>query len=237
MATLPLYYRTYLTLRDRIVNGDYDPQQPLPGEQQFAADLGVSRATLRRAFDLLAEEGLVERRQGKRTYPRVLGYEARRQRRNLELGSSVTGYKNLFPGTVEMDLQQVSPDSELRLQFGRRKLGRVIRVRTSAGKPYCFVVTYLPLTIAAKIDWPALGRTPVISAVESAGYPFAKVEQVITATVADEQSAAALNVPLGSALLRISGLFLDGKGGAVMRKDGYFLPDSFEYRTTVHKKS
>lgn len=233
MATLPLYYRTYLTLRDRIVNGDYRPQSPLPGEQQLAEGLGVSRATLRRAFELLQEEGLLERRQGKRTYPRVLGYEARRQRRNLDLGSGVAGYQGVFSGKVEMAVQQVSADTELRSQFGRRRLGRVARVRTSNSKPYCRVVTYLPLSIANKIDWPALGRTPVISAVEAAGYPFAKVEQVITATVADEVSAVAISVPLGSPLLRVSGLFSDAEGRAVMRKDGYFLPDSFEYRTTI----
>ncbi|NND54560.1 MAG: GntR family transcriptional regulator [Gammaproteobacteria bacterium] len=237
MATLPLYYRTYLALRDRIVNGDYDPQQPLPGEQQFAVELKVSRATLRRAFELLAEEGLIERRQGKRTYPRLLGYESKQQRRNLELGSSVTGYRGLFPGTVDMDVQQVKADAELRAQFGRRRLGRVMRVRTSKGAPYCFVVTFLPLSIADKIDWPALDRTPVISAVEAAGYAFVKVEQVITATVADEESAAAINVPLGSPLLRVSGLFIDKQGDAMMRKDGYFLPDSFEYRTTVYNKA
>jgi DNA-binding GntR family transcriptional regulator len=46
----------------------------------------------------------------------------------------------------------------------------------------------------------------------------------------------ALNVPVGSPVLRVSGLFIDTDGNAVMRKDGYFHPESFEYRTTLYKQ-
>jgi DNA-binding GntR family transcriptional regulator len=46
-------------LRDAIVNGDFQPGQPLI-ETELAAQLGTSRAPLREALQILSTEGLVE---------------------------------------------------------------------------------------------------------------------------------------------------------------------------------
>ncbi|MEU3183157.1 GntR family transcriptional regulator [Streptomyces sp. NPDC006923] len=46
-------------------------KEPLPTEQQLARDQGVSVNTVRRAVDLLVQEGLVYRRQGSGTYVSV----------------------------------------------------------------------------------------------------------------------------------------------------------------------
>ena len=76
----------------------------------------------------------------------------------------------------------------------------MVRIREQRGRPYCFVVTYMPLEIADRIDWKRLGARPVITAAVQAGYPFVKTEQVISATVADEEAAKALGIPIGSPL-------------------------------------
>ena len=238
MSVLPLYHRVFLALRDQIINGVYDLSSPMPSESELCAEFDVSRATVRRAFELLEEEGLVERRQGARTYAKALGYKASQQRRNLDLLAREQNHLALLPGEIRQQYEVIEPDKETWRQFGKpERLGRVVRVREQDGAPYCYVVTYMPLDVADRIDWQSLGSTPVITAAADAGFPFVKTEQVITATVADEDTAVALDVPLGSPLLRISGLFIDATDRAVMRKDGYFLPDSFEYRTTIYNKS
>lgn len=235
MSVLPLYHRVFLALRDQIVNGIYDHRKPMPSENQLCAEYDVSRATIRRALEVLEEEGLVERRQGARTYARALGYKASNQRRNLDLLARKKNHLDLLPGDIQQKYKIVRPDKITSRQFDKReKLGRVVRVRKQRGKPYCFVVTYMPLEIADRIDWQNLGAKPVITAAVEAGFPFVKTEQVITATVADEESAAAMDAPLGSPLLRVSGLFVAADGNAVMRKDGYFHPESFEYRMTLY---
>ena len=236
MSVLPLYHRVYLSLRDQIVNGVYDCQKPMPGENNLSAEFNVSRATIRRALGLLEEEGLVERRQGVRTYPKAVGYKASQQRQNLDLLGRKKNYLDILPGDIRQHYEVVTPDKQLWRQFGKQdKLGRVERMRESRGKPYCFVVTYMPLEIANGIAWENLGSKPVITAAIEAGYDFVKVEQTITATVADEDSAAAMRAPIGSPLLRVSGLFVGADGSAIMRKDGYFHPNSFEYSMTLYK--
>jgi len=235
MNTLPLYHRIFLSLRDRILQGEYDWQEPMPAEARLAEDFGASRATIRKAMGLLEEEGLIIRSQGARTYARAVGYSNATRKQNLSEISHDETYRELFYGNIDQHYMVVQVGKELSRQFNKQtKLGRVARVREDKGKPYCYVVTYLPLHIADKIRWDELGATPVLSAAGEAGFDFVKVDQAITATSADEETAAALDVPIGSALLRISGLFVDEAGESVMRKDGYFHPDSFEYRTTVY---
>ena len=238
MSIVPSYHRVYLTIRAQILNGDCDWRNPLPGESALAKEHAVSRGTIRRALGLLEEEGLVERRQGARTYAKPLTYRATNQRRNLDLVGRDENHLEFFAGDIEQHYEVVVPDKELAKQFpGQSKLGRVARAREASGKPYCFVVTYMPLSIADRIDWQNLGSTPVITAAAQAGFDFVKTEQVITATIASEESAAALRVSVGSPVLRVSGLFIDTSDVAVMRKDGYFHPENFEYRTTLYKSA
>lgn len=60
----PLYIQLQHALRDAIVQRVLGPDEALPSERQLAADLNVSRITVRKAIDGLADEGLLERRQG-----------------------------------------------------------------------------------------------------------------------------------------------------------------------------
>lgn len=60
----PLYLQLQQSLRAAIEQRILNPDQALPSERQLAADLAVSRITVRKAIDGLADEGLLERRQG-----------------------------------------------------------------------------------------------------------------------------------------------------------------------------
>lgn len=50
-----------------ILNGDYPPGTALPGERDLAAQLGLTRPTLREALQRLARDGWITIRQGKPT--------------------------------------------------------------------------------------------------------------------------------------------------------------------------
>src|SRR6478752_7504269 len=60
----PLYQQLQRALREAIEKRVLGPDDALPSERQLAADLGVSRITVRKAIDGLAEEGLLVSRQG-----------------------------------------------------------------------------------------------------------------------------------------------------------------------------
>ena len=58
----------YLQLRDDIQRGEYPAGSKLPSESEFCAQLKISRGTLRKALELLAEDGLIHSVHGKGVY-------------------------------------------------------------------------------------------------------------------------------------------------------------------------
>ncbi len=57
-------------LRKRVEAGEWSGARRLPTERDFAAEYGVARNTVRRAFDQLEADGLLMRRVGRGTYLR-----------------------------------------------------------------------------------------------------------------------------------------------------------------------
>ena len=64
----PAYLQLSHGLAAAIRAGELRPGAALPSERDFADRLGLSRMTVRRAFEALAADGLVEQRQGSGTY-------------------------------------------------------------------------------------------------------------------------------------------------------------------------
>ena len=62
------YAALAVAMRARIVAGEWPPGSAIPAEQTLAAEHGVALGTMRRALDLLAEQGLVERVHGRGTF-------------------------------------------------------------------------------------------------------------------------------------------------------------------------
>ena len=57
-------------LRARVIAGEWPPGSALPAEQTLASEHGVALGTMRRALELMAELGLIERIHGKGTFVR-----------------------------------------------------------------------------------------------------------------------------------------------------------------------
>ncbi len=62
---IPLYVTVYEIISQWLTEGKYKPGDKLPGENVLAAQLQVSRGTLRQAMLLLQEDGLISNHQGK----------------------------------------------------------------------------------------------------------------------------------------------------------------------------
>ena len=65
---IPLYKQLLAEVRTRIVAGEWPNGSKLPTEAELAAELGVSRVTIRQALSAAVEAGLVVRVPGKGTY-------------------------------------------------------------------------------------------------------------------------------------------------------------------------
>ena len=66
----PLYEQVHDALRSRILAGEWEPREPLPGEASLARELGVSIGTVRKAMDQLTRDNIVVRERGRGTFVR-----------------------------------------------------------------------------------------------------------------------------------------------------------------------
>ncbi len=64
----PLYQQIYQLLRQKILEGQWRPDEMLPSEASLMKQYNVSRATVRQALDELVSDGLIYRRQGRGTF-------------------------------------------------------------------------------------------------------------------------------------------------------------------------
>ena len=91
----PLYQQIYTLIRNEITSGQIQPHSRLPAEQDLVQRLGVSRITVKRAFNELAVSGLVTRHRGRGT---IVTFDA--------AAPTVKGsFENLFEGLKRMGLE------------------------------------------------------------------------------------------------------------------------------------
>ena len=102
-------------LAERITSQEYSPGSRLPSESDLAAELRVSRASVRSALARLAAEGLVLRRQGDGTY--VIAHVDHVPTRLGGLWNFIRLIENSgYAARIELLAQEVRPIAEQELQ-------------------------------------------------------------------------------------------------------------------------
>jgi GntR family transcriptional regulator len=69
-SAVPVYRQLAGILRDAIESGELAPGMPLPSESSLMQEHEISRDSVRKAMDVLRDEGLVVTVQGKGTFVR-----------------------------------------------------------------------------------------------------------------------------------------------------------------------
>ena len=230
-------HRIFLLLKDAIMSGRIEPGQKLPGELKLAEQHKVSRVTVRRALQALREAGLVARRPG-------IGTIVLEQPLDARLTASVS---NLLPNMVRM-----SEASDVRLlEFGyveptgvvRERLGlasgervqRSIRVRSMNGKPFSHLVTHVPARIALNYNEADLADTPLFVLLERSGVQVSQATQTISAVLADQDVAQALEVAVGSPLIALTRVVCDQDGRGVEHLDALYRPDRYRFQIELNR--
>lgn len=168
---LARYAALAAALRQRVVRGEWLPGSALPAEQALAAEHGVALATLRRALELLVEQGLIERIHGKGTFVRS-GIAGASMLRFFRFGEGVAGQ---LPASRILSRTVLAAPADaaraLGLAPGESAL-RLQRLRLIDGEPCLLEHIWLPLDLFdalapredapaaadadAPHDWPAL---------------------------------------------------------------------------------
>lgn len=206
---IPLYYQLENLLREKIMSGKFVEGDRLPTECELIQQYGVSRITVRQALTALADEGLIERRQGRGTFVA----ERRTKRRTFEGQTHLTGSLDEVIAMGQdtpvkvIELNRIEADQHeaelLGLQPGA-PVYRIKRLRSLDGKPYSFIINYLAAELGARLTREDLSSGALLQLLEKKfGIQLKDAKQQITAALADPYVAGLLDVRVGSALLCI----------------------------------
>jgi len=230
---LPKYHQIYLVLREQLAEGRFS--DGLPPELRLVQQFGVARATVRKALERLAAEGLIDRRPGRGTRPRHQAVDA--------AGAAAAGARlaGLLENIVHMGLQtrvsvlacsmvQASPAVAQRLALpARARVQKAVRVRATHEGPLSHITTWVPHELSRGFG-KILAKKPILMLLEESGVRVGGPHQTISARLADAQVAAHLGVAVGSALLAVRRLIHDEQGRPVQWLHGLYRPDRYEYQ-------
>ncbi|CAN5489360.1 GntR family transcriptional regulator [soil metagenome] len=232
---LPLHAQIDALLRDLIRRPEYAGGSLLPDEVSMARQLGVSRSTLRAGMQKLIFEGLVERRQGHGTRvvkPPLQSGVAEWHSLTGEMraqGVEVTNY------TLSVAL--VDPDEETRnaLQLKtERKVWQIRRLRGWMEERVVLTVSWMHPRLGIRGD--EAFDHPLYNVIEEAsGIIPVRSQEDITACLADDELAVALDVTPGSALLLRKRITLDENDEPVEYNVNWYRSDIHSLRMDLRR--
>ena len=185
-------------LRTGIERGAHAPGELLPSESELRTTHDASRVTIRRALELLREEGLVDSRQG-------VGWFVAAQPLRQTLARLGTIEEQLSASGVEperrvLDFAFVPASGRAAEVFGAGDVLRVRRVNLADGSPFARVTVWCPADLAEELSRADVERQTFIGLllVELGG-----ATQTIGAAVASPADAELLQAPAASPVLRV----------------------------------
>ncbi len=231
---LPLYYQIKHTIRNWMLNKEFNPGQKIPSTYQLAKTFKVNHLTVRQAIDELVQEGFLISKRGSGTF--VSDDE------NLihSLSIEITGFMdeifyeiqkaktesvvmNEIPATtVVREMLALSPAAETVIQ--------IKRVRLLRGKSFNYAVNYLPVEIGSRVIEEELYKKPLLQILEQdLNIEFTNAYQTIQASFADQEISEHLKVPSGSPTLFIERIMYTKKNKPIEVLHAWYRGDSFKY--------
>ncbi len=202
---IPKYFQLANILREKIQNGEFEPQDAIPSERQLEEQYNLSRPTIRQAIDLLERQGFLYRIHGKGTFvspPKL-------QKGMLELTSFSEDMRNrgLEPGQQILDFGYVLPNTKIVQQLGLSgtdiKVLRIRRIRLGNEEPIGLQDSYLVLNPGQTITREEIEREGSIYAIlqDKFGLFPTEADETLEVTLATPEEAELLQIPVGSPLL------------------------------------
>lgn len=204
----PLYLQLANALADDITLRELKPGDQLPSEKALATDNRLSRATVIKALDTLADRGLATRRQGRGTFvnsppmdrplPELTGFTEHVNGLGQTPGGALLAYEALPASQPDRPASDFA-DTDALLCFER--------LRTVGGEPVGLHRTLLTAELATRIGLDertaASERFSFYETLRLAGVHLASADETFRAINSDPHDADLIGVEEGTALIEV----------------------------------
>ena len=238
---IPLYYQLAWALRSQIHSRSHRPDARLPTETTLMRSFGVSRTTVRLAFQLLLKDGMVRRIPGRGTF--VTGDPGRNPAQWMAgtIDEIITSAARLRYRYRLIGIRDTRASPELATIFGLppgSPLTEIRRLRLVDGRPFFHVTIYLPRELATRIQRERLGKQAVVTLLEEhCGMRVVAADQWMSAALADSEVARHLKLEPGDPVLLIERHYLDERGRVVEVTVDRYRTDRVRYYLRLQRQA
>jgi GntR family transcriptional regulator len=191
--------------------------QVLPSESELSAEFAVSRVTIRRALEILRDQGLVDARQGFGWF--VAGEPVRQ---HLDELGTIEGQLEARGITTERQVLEFAfrnAPKRVAAVLGTEHVLRVKRLNLANGEPFAVVTVWCPAELGQHLSRRDVEQHPFY---ELLGIALRGATQTIGADSVDETDARLLGVPASSPVLRCERITTDTTGTPVLMSEHVF---------------
>ncbi|MBB3356641.1 GntR family transcriptional regulator [Novosphingobium sp. GV055] len=221
----PLYLQLQQLVRQAIETKVLTQDDMIPAERDLALEYGVSRITVRKAIDGLAQEGLVVRRRGSGTYVAARVEKSFSKLSSFSEDMLARGRK---PSSewLSRSAGLVTPEESLSLGLSPgRQVYRFQRLRFADDVPMAFETSTIAADCLAGID---AVKDSLYAALEAEGNRPVRALQRLRAMPFPGEQARRLGVETGHAGLLIERRGFLGDGRAVEYTQSYYRGDAYD---------
>lgn len=191
------YHQIAEELRGRILSGAYASGRLMPSESDLSHEFDVSRVTVRKALEVLREDGLVDSRQGFGWF--VAGETVRQPLARLSTIEEQMRDSGAAPERRVLEFAFEKAPKDVATSLGTSQVLRVRRVNLADGEPFAIVTVWCSAELGQNLSRADVERSPFYELLD---VPLAGATQTIGADAATTEEAELLKVPVGSPVLR-----------------------------------
>jgi GntR family transcriptional regulator len=226
------YARVHAHLRNRIVSGEMQPGDRVPGERAYAAMLGVSRETVRQGFRLAEEEGFIVRIPGRGTF--VAERRIRQDLGRMQAFDLTVRGANLVPTYELVSVGQVRADAVEAGTLGVAPGDPILAVEAIGmgdRRPLAHYRSLIPASVATRLppapDWRSAASYQVIG--RALDLMAMSVRQRWEARPVPPDIAALLQVGSGASAFRSTSVFTDDAGTQLESRVAWYPGSRYEF--------
>jgi GntR family transcriptional regulator len=204
-SPIPAYFQIYQYIKNKVSSNEWQIGMQIPTERELTELFGVSRMTVRHAFTILAQEGIVLREVGKGSF--IAEPKINQTLRKLTGFSEDMLAQGKKPSTKVLEAGYIEAEPFLAEKFkipvGARVF-RLKRLRLADNKPMCLETVYLTEKNSKGLMDEDLSQSLYSLLREKMGVIPVRAKQQIQAGLSTRDEANLLRIGVGDAVLRLT---------------------------------
>jgi GntR family transcriptional regulator len=200
------------------------PGSVLPSEAELSNEFAASRVTVRRALELVRDDGLIAARQGFGWFVATEPVRQRLERLATIEAQLETSGRDAQRRVIEYAF--VAPPAHVRAVLEAERVLRVKRLNLADGEPFAIVTVWCPAELGQHLSMVDVEQRPFYELLD---VELRGATQTIGADSAEPADADLLQVPVGSPLLKCRRVTTDTSGRPVLMSEHLFPAHRTEF--------